>query len=125
MGIGHAPLQHHDRSESNGWSRQPFMLIGAEFALESFRDLWFARKMTMNRTKSANPSHRIGDLDRMNNLQILEAVREMEARFKSHSAASINDDHRQHLSHTELKNVFHLACHLVALRNCDVAVDAN
>lgn len=46
------------------------------------------------------------DVKQMNDSELLEAVRAMESRYKK---GEYSDDHRRHLSRTELEHVFRLA----------------
>lgn len=55
------------------------------------------------------------DLVHMSNMELLEAVRDMESSYKEHSSLAVND-HRRHLDRKELENIFCLAHRLIELR---------
>ena len=49
------------------------------------------------------------DLSSMQDLELLEAIRELESTYRSNLSSMSSTDHRRHLSRTELELVFNLA----------------
>lgn len=54
----------------------------------------------------------------MSNMEILEAVRDLESTYRDHSIPA-EMDHRRHLDRKELENIFHLVCQSIELRRVD------
>lgn len=67
---------------------------------------------------SLPPIYDQAHISQMSNLDILDAVRDMESTYREHATSAAND-HRRHLDRKDLENIFRLTCRAMEFRRID------